>query len=224
MTAADGTATIPVLLPGVPGGHSVKVVSGTISSAVKTIQVTPQLPKVTKFTLAVPAGKPGRGVYLTAKITSGNGLKAGAAVSAYVDGKKVATKLTDSSGVAKIAVKLPALAGKHSIKVVSGTKSATKSFTYGKGVTAKLSKLKTVKAKKTQTIKGSFGTKAGKITITVTDPKGKVTTKIVKLSSKGKFSYKYTTGKKGTYTVRYSYRATPKYYGAKSYKLTFNAK
>ncbi len=125
----------------------------------------------------------------------------------------------------KVPVKLPSLAGKHVLKVVAGTKTTTKNFTYGTSVTAKLTKVKTVKAKKTATIAGSFGYKAGKVAIKITTPKGKTVTKIVSLNSRGKFSYKYKTGSaKGSYKVEYSYRANAKYYGAKSYKLSFRVK
>ncbi len=172
----------------------------------------------------MPKAKPGQDVYVVSRIGSSNPFRAGVTVTAYLDGKKVTSRVTDATGTAKIPVNFPAVAGKHNVTVVADSKSVTKTVAIGTAITAKLAKLKTVKAKKTQTITGSFGTKAGKITITVTDPKGKVTTKIVKLTSKGKFSYKYTTGKKGVYTVRYSYRAGTKYYGAKSYKLTFRAK
>ncbi len=224
LTQFDGTASVNLVLPLTPGNHTVKVVSGSFSDT-QTLKVSLPAPVVSSITLGVPSGKPSQGVYLTAKITSANPYKGGAPVSVYIDGKKVATKMTDATGTAKIAVKLPALAGKHSIKVVSGSKSAAKTVTLGTAVTAKLAKLKTVKTKKTQTIKGSFGYKSGKITLKITDPKGKTVTKIVTLNSKGKFSYKYKTSKvKGTWTVRYSYRATPKYYGAKDYKLTFKVK
>ncbi len=225
-TDATGMATWSFSLPTQPGSYKLTVNTDSTYFATGTLVVLPvPKPVVTAVALGVPAGKPGQIVSTIAKITSANAYKAGAPVSAYLDGKKVATKLTDATGTAKIAVKLPALAGKHSIKVVSGSKSATKNFTYGTGVTAKLAKLKTVKTKKTQTIKGSFGTKSGKITLRITDPKGKTVTKTVTLNSKGKFSYKYKVSSvKGTWTVRYYYNATPKYYGAKNYKLTFKVK
>ncbi len=224
LSQLDGTASFALVLPSTPGSHVLKVVSGPMS-VTKTIQVNLPAPVVNSITLAVPAGKPGQGVYLTTKITSANPFKAGAPVSAYIDGKKITTKLTDATGTAKLPVKLPSLAGKHSIKVVAGSKSAVKNFTLGKAVTAKLAKLTTIKRYKTETIKGSFGYKAGKITLKITNPKGKTVTKIVKLSSTGKFTYKYkVSGVKGTWTVRYSYNANSKYYGAKSYKLTFKVK
>ncbi len=226
LTDANGAATIAFTLPQKAGTFALKIVSGT-QSITKTITITPGAPAVSSIALTLPAGKPGQTVYLVSKITSSNPFRAGTSVTAYLDGKKVTSRVTDATGTAKIPLKLPALAGRHDIRIVAGSKSAVKNFTYGKGVTAKLAKLaklKTVTAKKTETIKGSFGTKAGKITIKVTDPKGKTTTKTVTLSSKGKFSYKYKTGATGKYKVTYSYRASTKYYGAKTYTASFRAK
>ncbi len=224
ITDQNGVAIIMVPLPQKVGTFAVKVTSGGVGDT-KLVTITPGYPVVRSLVLAKPTAKQGKGTYLTSKIASSNPFTADAPVTVYIDGKKVATKLTGATGIAKFAVRMPALAGKHSIKVVSGTKSAVQNFTYGKGVTAKLSKLKTVTAKKTETIKGSFGTKSGKITLKITDPRGKTVTKVVKLNSKGKFSYKYKTGSvKGSYTVSYSYNASTRYYGVKSYKLTFKVK
>lgn len=182
-------------------------------------------PTATGIVLGVPHAKPGQGVYLISRISAATSNRSGVTVTAYLDGKKVTSRLTDFAGTAKIPLKLPSLAGKHSIKVVADSKSATKSFTYGKGVTAKLAKLSTIKRHKTATIKGSFGYKSGKITLRITDPKGKTVSKTVKLSSTGKFTYKYRVSSvKGTWTVRYSYNASSKYYGAKGYKLSFKVK
>ncbi len=230
LTDLTGKANVSFTYPAMAGPHTIDIVSGNKSwqggfTVLSTPVVAPASAVVTSVSLGVPAGKPGQTVYLIGKITSSTAAKAGATVIAYIDGKKAASKTTDATGTAKIAVKLPSLAGKHSIKVVAGSKSAAKTFILGKGVTAKLAKLTTIKRYKTETIKGSFGTKAGKITLKITDPKGKTVTKIVKLGSTGKFSYKYKVSSvKGTWTVRYSYNASTKYYGAKSYKLTFKVK
>ncbi len=225
ITNANGAVTFTFPLPKTQGSYVLSLFEPKSNLAVVgKVTVTAQ-PIVNSIVLGVPAGKPGKGVYLAGRIGSANIYRAGAPVTAYLDGKKVTSRVSDSTGSVKIPVKLPTLAGKHSIKIVSGSKSATKNFTYGKGVTAKLAKLKTVKTKKTQTIKGSFGTKSGKITLKITDPKGKTATKIVTLNSKGKFTYKYKVSSvKGTWTVRYSYRANTKYYGTKNYKLTFKVK
>ncbi len=225
ITDINGAATFTFPLGAIAGTFPIKVAWAQNQAVQASSSVLVAFrPAVSSIALGVPAGKPGQAVYLTARITSSNAYKANAPVTVYIDGKNVVTRNTDATGTVRVAVKLPAVAGKHSIKVVSGNKSAIKNFSYGTGVTAKLAKLKSVKAKKTQTIKGSFGYKSGKVTITVTDPKGKMTTKTVSLNSTGKFSYKYKTGKKGTYTVRYFYVANAKYYGAKSYKVTFKAK
>ncbi len=191
-----------------------------------TITVKPAPPLVVDMAMTrLVIGSPSTTAVIDAQILSGNKFRAGAPIVAYVDGKKAATKSTDATGRVKITVRTPSLAGKHTVKIVSGKVTDSASFVYGKSVSAKLSKLKTVKTKKTQTIKGSFGTKSGKITLRITDPKGKTVTKTVTLNSTGKFSYKYKVSSvKGTWTVRYSYRATPKYYGAKEYKATFRVK
>ncbi len=227
ITDKDGRATIPFTLPNTAGTLPIKVVTGKMSERwhLSTITVTPRPPVVTDIVVAAPpSGQPGGTASLGVAITSANGANAGAVVTAYIDDKKVASKLTDAAGAAKLTVKLPALAGRHSIRLVSGGKSVTTIITLGKAVTAKIGKPKSIKAKKTQTITGSFGYTSGKVTITVTDPKGKVSTKTVSLNSKGKFSYKYTTGKKGSYTMTVSYTANAKYYGAKNYTARFTAR
>ncbi len=229
LTDLAGKANVSFTYPATVGPHAIEVTSGTKSwkgtfSVLAPVVVAPASAVVTSVALGVPAGKPGQTVYLVAKITSSTAAKAGATVIAYIDGKKAASKTTDATGTAKIPVKLPSPAGKHTIRLVAGSKATSKTITLGTAVTAKLGKLKTVKAKKAQTIAGSFGTKSGKVTIKVTDPKGKVTIKTVSLGSTGKFSYKYTTGKKGKYKVSYSYVANAKYYGAKSYTASFTAK
>ncbi len=231
-TDADGNAQIPFTYPAA-GPHTLKVESadGSVSfSTPFTSLPKPALPpvaaKVTSLALGAPAGKPGQVVTLVSKITSATSSRAGAVVIAYIDGKKVAVGTTDVTGTAKISVRLPYLAGKHTVKVVAGDSgmAQSKSITLGQAASAKLGSLKAVKAKKTQTITGSFGVVSGKVTIKVTDPKGKVRTKTVSVNSAGKFSYKYTTSKKGTYTVRYSYVANATAYGAKVYAASFTAK
>lgn len=191
--------------------------------------ITPPLPVisnavVTAVSLGIPAGKPGQAIYLVSHIASATGIKAGAAVSVYVDGVKGATRTTDASGVARIPLKLPATAGKHRITLVSGDVILNKSITLGDAVKAKLGTLKTVKARKTETIAGSFGTSAGRVNLRVTDPSGKIASKTVSLSSSGKFHYKYKTVEKGNYKVSCSYLANGKYYGAKIYTARFTAK
>ncbi len=222
-TNPAGKVQIPFTYPAV-GSHTMTLAAvGGKSSTVNFTSLS-AVASVSSIALGVPAGKPGQVVNLIAKVNSSNATKSGAALTVYINNKKVATKLTDVNGMAKIPVKLPSVAGKHSVRVVSGTKSVTKVITLGKGQTAKISKLKTVKAKKTETIKGSFGTTKGKVVIKVTAPNGKVSTKTVSLSSKGKFSYKYKTSKKGTYKVTVRYVATATSYGVKEYKASFKAK
>ncbi len=223
VTDIYGVLVIDVLLPIKVGTFALKVSSGTAIKATGSVVIKPGFPAVSSIVLGVPAGSPGQGVYLVSRITSSNPFKADAPVTAYLDDRKVTTRLTDATGTARIPVKLPYLAGKHKIKVVSGTKSATKYFTYGRAVTAKLNSLKTVRAGRTETISGSFGYRSGRVTLKITNPVGNTVTKTVSLSSTGKFSYKYTTNRKGTYTVRYYYVANTKYYGYKAYKLTFKA-
>ncbi len=203
----------------------------TVTIVVKPVppMITPTLPVMAKavvraVSLGTPTGKPGQTIYLVSRIASATGIKSGAAVSAYIDGVKGATRTTDVSGVARIPVKLPATAGKHRITLVSGAATVTKSITLGAIAKPKLGRVKPVRAKKTATITGSFGTTTGRVTVKVTDPSGKVTSKTVSLGSTGKFSYKYTTAKKGSYRVSYSYLANAKYYGAKSYTTKFTAK
>ncbi len=223
VTNKNGDVSIRLTLPGKVGNFPLTITSGT-QSTTDSIRITRETPVVTSLTLGVPAGKPGRTVYLVAHIGSPSADKTGAIVDVYIDGTKVATALTDTTGMAKIPVKLPAVAGKHTVRVNAGGKSTTKTIILGKGVTAKISKPKSVKAKKTQTIAGSFGYTSGKVTITVIDPKGKVTTRTVSLNSKGKFSYKYKTGKKGSYTVTINYKANAHYYGTKTFTARFTAK
>ncbi len=172
--------------------------------------------------LELPRLEPGKGVYLIATVRGP--LSSGTTwplVTVYIDDKKAATQVPDATGTARLGVKLPSVAGKHSIKVVAGDQFLTRTFTLGTAVNAKLAKPKAACSTRTETIAGSFGHKAGKITLKITDPQGKAVTKTVTLNSKGKFSYKYTAAKKGSYTVRYSYLPNTKYYGTKSYKLSF---
>ncbi len=223
LSNANGSATIAFTLPSVSGKHNLEIVSGTKSVAT-TITVASLGSVVAGVSFGLPTGTPSQTVYLVAKVSSFTAVKAGIPVAVYLSGKKVATKTTDATGTAKVALKLPALAGKYEIRVVTGAKTASRIIILGKGLSAKLGKLKTVKAKKIQTISGSFGAAAGKVVITVTDPKGTVTSKVVSLNSKGKFSYRYKTGSKGGYKVGYSYRASAKYYGARSYTAAFRVK
>ncbi len=234
-TDATGRATISFTYPAA-GPHTMTVTAGApvVSSSqpftalskpvVSTPKPTVPAALVNSVGVVVPSGKPGQVVNLVSTIGSGNGVKAGTAIAVFIGEEKVATGLTDATGTAKIPVKLPAVAGKYTVRVAAGGKSVTKTIKLGTVVTGKIAKPKKVTAKKTQTIKGSFGTKAGKVTLKITDPRGKVTTKTVKLNSKGTFSYKYKTGKKGSYKVTVSYKANAKYYGAKSYTARFTVK
>ncbi len=224
LTDADGVADILIPLPLKVGTLPLTVVSGAVMRT-ETLTVSPGLPAVTSLSMKVPSTKPGRNIELATRISSGNPFKADAVLTVYLDGKEVTRGSTDHTGAAKLPVTLPSLAGKHSIAVVAGAKSAVTNFDYGTGVTARLSALKTVTAQKVQTIKGSFGDTAGTITLKITEPAGTTVSETVKLSSTGEFSYKYrTSSAKGSYTVRYYYNADAKHYGAKSYKASFEAR
>ncbi len=238
-----GAADIHFVLPAA-GVHSMTATAGSHSAPSRsftTVDVEAADDSVTAVAFAAPAaGLVGTSSTVKVKVAKSTPILSGTTVTLLIDGVVIESKQTSNYGTVEFGFSYQA-AGVHTMTVKAGSKSQSKPFTVlqrvvatdapsnkaaapAKAVTAKLTKLKSVKAKKTETIAGSFGTASGKVKITVTDPKGKVTTKTVSLNSKGAFNYKYTTAKKGSYTVRYSYLATPKYYGAKSYKMTFTAK
>ncbi len=122
-TNANGLVTFTFPLPKAQGTYTLHLYEQTSGIDLPSNMTVTAQPIVNSIVLGVPAGKPGTGVYLASRIGSANIYRAGAPVTAYLDGKKVTSRLTDATGTAKIPVKLPSLAGKHSIKVVSGSKS-----------------------------------------------------------------------------------------------------
>jgi hypothetical protein len=150
------------------------------------------------------------------------GSVSGEKVVADLNGKKFTASL-NSNGDANVKVKFPSKAGRYALVFSAYGTSAGKVITVGKAAYISSLKAKSITKKSTKSSKISGKTaKKGYVIIKVTAPDGKTTSKKVKASSSGKFSYTYKGASKvGTYVVSVTFVTSSKYFGASEKSTTF---